>query len=157
MSKFTFTLRQSLPFNANPHTAKLPAARIHCDGATFPAEIDGASRYNPWKIRAWVIGNTFGAVAMVFAAHESDALDAACDVGLMTSFAVDPEALTYDGATGEAWTEDGATVAWLGSADEPHCLDDCWIAPVEWNAERDILAITAIVRANAAGIPHPAV
>ena len=142
MKEFTFTLRQTHPLASNPRTVTVAADRIFCDGAVFPASVDGGTRYNPRNIRAWVIGNVYGALALVFAAHDQAALDVATDAGLMGRFAIDP--LEY-----------GDDVTFLGSADEPHCLDDCWIAQVGWSPERDRDAIAAILRAEAAGHHHP--
>ena len=87
MKEFTFTLRQTHPRASNPRTVTLTADRIFCDGAVFPASVDGGT--------------------------------------------------------------------FLGNADEPHCLDDCWIAQVGWSPERDRDAIAAILRAEAAGHHHP--
>ena len=156
MKEFTFTLRQTHPLASNPRTVTLTADRIFCDGATFPASVDGGARYNPRNIRAWVIGNVYGALALVFAAHDQAALDVATDAGLMGRFAIDPRGWRIDDATCEVVSEYGDDVTFLGSADEPHCLDDCWIAQVGWSPERDRDAIAAILRAEAAGNRHPA-
>lgn len=136
--KYTIHLRQNLPFAQNPALCELEGARILCNDVMLPASIDASCRYNPHNVRLWVIGHVFGAVCAVFASHEQDAMDSAVDAGLMESFAIDP-----DDADDET--------AYLGNAGEPFNLADAWIGEAAFDPARDILLITALVRASESG------
>jgi hypothetical protein len=75
-----------------------------------------AGSYNPNKVRPWLIYNEYGTLAVVFASHESDALDAAVDAGKMESCRVPNE--DVDAMSEEEQEE----LAFLGNAGEPHDL-----------------------------------
>tara|TARA_R110000744_G_scaffold101158_1_gene195034 strand:- start:222 stop:638 length:417 start_codon:yes stop_codon:yes gene_type:complete len=77
-----------------------------------------AGEYNPHNVRAWVVGNEFGALGVVVGAHEQEALDEAVDSGFMDSELMSQQdykeysdngwhdSYTYAGNASEAiWTE----------------------------------------------------
>lgn len=137
--KYTLTLRQCLPFAQNPPFCELEGERIVCNYVTLPGAIDAACRFNPHNVRLWVIGHTFGAVCAVFASHESDALDAACDAGMLDCFM----------AENQDYSDESLTAC--GNASELFDLSDFWMGQVEFDPARDILLITALARAAGSG------
>lgn len=128
----------------------IEAKSIICNDVTLPREFDEAASYNPHNVRMWLIGHMHGAVCAIFASHEQDAFDAACDADMMECFLVTDEDDLKDyyshdaGVTGPDYTP-------LGNASEPHNLDDCWIAEVELIVPRDIKLIVKLARASEGG------
>ena len=119
-------------FNVEP-------ANIICNDVTLPKDFDEASGYNPHNIRAWAIGHCHGVVCVIFASHEQDALDAACDANMMESFLAEEQDYDDESLTG------------LGNASELHNLSDCWMAEVEFQASRDIKLLIKLARAAEGG------
>lgn len=122
-------------FNVEEHN-------IICNDVNLPSEImDG---YNPYNNRMWLIGHMHGLVCAIFAPNEQEALDNACDEGKMESFLVDTNGVDEQDLEHENYT-------YLGNAGEAHDLDDCWIAEVDFKAERDIKLIVKLARAYEGG------
>lgn len=140
--KFTIHMRQNFPFAQNPAFAELEGERIRTNDVMLPASIDAASRYNPHNVRLWVIGHTFGAVCAVFASHEQDALDAACDAGELDAWIAEDQ------------NRDDESLTALGNAGELFDLSDAWIGEASFDPARDILLISALCRAAGAGEDH---
>ena len=90
---------------------------------------------NPRNVRLLVIGHELGALCAVWASHEQEAFDEACNAGVL------------DCLMSEEQDYDDESLAALGDASELFDLSNTWIAPVEWQAERDIKLILAMVRA----------
>ncbi len=143
------------PFNCRPAGKfDIPADKIICNDVMLPAEIDASCSFNCNHVRLWVVGNEYGALFAIFAGHEQDALDSACDAGMMESFALDANdtQLFYnecDPETGEH--PDGLEYTHLGNAGELHDLEHCWIAEADFQAERDIQFIVKLARAAEGG------
>ena len=137
--KYTIHLKQVSPFAQNPGSVELEGDKINCDNAMLPASIDIASRYNPHDVKMYVIGHEFGAICSVFASHEQEALDNACDAGLI------------DCLMSEDQDYDDESLTPLGNASELFDLSHAWIAKVEFKPERDIQLIVSIIRAHAGG------
>lgn len=78
---------------------------------------------NPQNVRAFAIGEVFerGALALVWADCEGDALDQACDAGLLESLLVE----------GEIPEEERDIYTHLGDAGELHNLNKIWIQSVD--------------------------
>lgn len=131
----------------------LEGKNIICNDVFLPREFDNASRYNPHNVRLWLIGHFYGAVCAIFASHEQDALDAACDANMMESFQVSEEESEayYEALDDSGEHPDGISYTGLGNASELHNLDDCWIAEVDFDASRDALLIVALARASQDG------
>lgn len=121
----------------NGTSVELSGDGIMADDAMLPGTIDAYSRHNPNNVRLWVIGNEYGPIVAVWA-PEQDALDVAVDAGRLDSLMIDESDAADD-------------TAWLGNASEPFNLDNVWMHAVAFDPARDILLITAIVRAHAAG------
>jgi len=138
---YTLTLAQSGAFAQNPRFAELEGNKISLNNVLLPKEIDADSAYNPHRVRLWVIGHEFGAICAVWAGGEQDAFDEACDSGMLECLQVSEEQQNADVIGADEY-------AYLGNASEPHDLTHAWIAPVEWDAARDIQLIVAIVRAS---------
>lgn len=115
---------------------------ILCNDVNLPSEL--MNSYNPHNIRMWLIGHMHGSVCAVFASNEQDALDNACDANKMESFLVDTNGVDEQDLEHENYT-------YLGNAGEAHDLDDCWIAEVDFKAERDIKLIVKLARAYEGG------
>ncbi len=65
-----------------------------------------AGEYNPHNVRAWAIGNEFGLLGVVVAAHEAESLDAAVDGAILDSMLMSPE-------DQETWIVGGHEAAWM--------------------------------------------
>lgn len=105
------------PFNCRPAMAvELEPEQVLCNDIIFPWE------GHPHSMRAFVIGHEFGAVALVWAPHDSEAFDVACDAGLIECLMIPVEDVT------EA---DHDCHAALGNAGELHNLDNAWIQEVD--------------------------
>lgn len=137
--KYTLTLRQNFPFSSCPRFAELEGEKILCNDVQLPREIDPDNSYNPYNIRLWVIGHEFGAICAVFASHDEEAFDAAVDGNLL------------DCMMAEEQDYDDTSLTPLGNASELFDLTHAWIAPVEFDAARDIHLIVKLVRAGANG------
>lgn len=149
-----FTLYTKANRLMTPNQSKVSPESIICNDVMLPATMDEASRYNPHNVRLWLIGHFHGPVCAIFASHEQDALDAACDANMMESMAVSEEDTKayYDACdpnTGEH--PEGVSYTHLGNAGELHDLDEAWIAEVDFEAERDILLIVKLARAAEGG------
>ena len=133
-------------FNVSPET-------IICNDVMLPEAIDNASRYNPHNVRMFLIGHMHGPVCAIFASHEQDALDSACDAGMMECMQVseDDTKSYYEACNENGEHPEGINYTTLGNAGELHDLDDCWIAEVELKADRDIQLIVALARASESG------
>lgn len=142
--KYTLTLRQSAPFAQNPRFAELEGEKITLNNVILPHAIDPENAFNPHNVRLWVIGHEFGAICAVWASHEQDAFDEACDAGMIEYLQV-PEA-DVQAYRAENAGEDDPEWAACGNASEPHDLAHAWCGPVEFEAARDIHLIVAIVR-----------
>ncbi len=124
------------PFNCRPgHGIELEDERILCNDVRLPH--DGA---NPHNVRLWVIGNEFGVLCAVWASHEQDALDEACNAGLLSGLACD-----------EPENEDEQDeVTRLGNAGEPHDLTYAWIQTVRLDGAKDWELIARFAEARGA-------
>ena len=131
-------------------TVMLEAKDIICNDVNLPKEFDEVSNFNPYNIRLWVIGNEYGAVCAIFASHEQDALDNACDANAMESFLVTNEEDLKEYHSHDAGVT-GPDYAALGNASELHDLNNCWIAEVDLQANRDIMFIVKLARASEGG------
>lgn len=132
---YTLTLSQSSPFPQSPRFAELEGEKILLNNVILPRAIDPESAFNPHNVRLWVIGHEFGPLCAVWASHEQEALDEACNAGMLESLQV-----------AEGDMDDSEDYTDLGNASEPHDLTYAWCAPVEFDAARDIALIVAIVR-----------
>lgn len=111
MKKFTV--------KTNRGEIELTPERILANNVIFPRE------YNPHNVRLWVIGNEYGPLCAVWSDCEQDALDEACDKGLLDSFLVSKKDFT---AMNEVEREE---LAHLGNAGESADLTYAWIEPVD--------------------------
>ena len=132
---FTLFLEQGFPFANNPRNVELQGDKVLTNNVILPRHIDAVKTYNPHNVRLWVIGHELGALCAVWASHEQEAFDEACNAGML------------DCLMSEDQDYDDESLAALGDASELFDLGCAWIAPVEWQAERDIKLILAIVRA----------
>jgi hypothetical protein len=140
---YTLFMRQSFPFAQNPGFAELEGEKILLNNVILPRTIDQENAFNPHSVGLWVIGHEFGALCAVWASNEQDALDEACDAGMLECFQVsESDVQAYRAEHGE----DDPEWNGLGNASEPHDLTLAWCAPVEFDAARDIALIVAIVR-----------
>jgi hypothetical protein len=107
--------------------------RMLCNDVIF------ADEYNPNRVRPWVIGNQFGPLCLVWAGHEQDALDAACDAGMLDGLALEPDNVAERSrdecegdhpGTGECCPYPPSGVMLLGNASEPFDVDYAWLAEV---------------------------
>lgn len=136
--KYTFHLKQ----NAHcPITTTLDDEKILLNDVIFPYHIDSRA-YNPHNVRLFVIGHEFGAMCAVWASHEQDAFDEACDAGFL-------EFLLAENQTSE-----DDSLASFGNASELHDVTNVWIGEVEWEPARDIQLIVAMLKANGDGDKH---
>lgn len=108
---------------------------ILLNNVLFPKSIDSEAAYNPHNVRAWAIGDELGISCMVWASNEQEALDEACDAGLIDQMMMTDQ--DYD----------NEELVSLGNASELFDLTYAWIQPVECKPERDIQLIVRIVRA----------
>lgn len=126
------------PFNCIPaRSVELEDDRISICGEScglaFPGQSGGS---------LWVIGNEFGALGAVVAAHEQEAFDTLCDRGLAAGLACEePEN-----------EEEAEDITRLGNAGEPHDLTNAWIQRVDLDPARDIQLIVALARADGANV-----
>lgn len=132
---FSLFLNQSSPFAKNPSIVELPGDKILTNNVIFPKHIDSESSYNPHNVRLWVIGNEHGALCAVWAGHEQEAFDEACEAGMI------------DCLMAEIQDYDNESLTPLGNVSELFDLTTAWIGEVEWQVERDIKLILAMVRA----------
>lgn len=119
---------------------------IICNDVMLPAEFDEAGRYNPRGVRLWIIGHLHGYICCIFASNEQDALDESVDHNMLDCMLVDTADLVdYD------YENNPMGYTFLGNASEAFCLDDCWMAEVEFQLPRDIHLITKLARASEGG------
>lgn len=116
-------------------THQLSDDKILLNNVLFPNSIDIDAGYMPHDIRAWVIGNEYGTLCMVWASHEQEAFDEACDAGLI------------DCLMAENQDYENEELAPCGNAGELFDLSYAWIHEVQWDATRDIQLIVRIIRA----------
>jgi len=136
---FTLFLNQYLPFSHCPVSAELSIDKIYANDVILPRSIDSDCGINPGNVRLWVIGHEFGAICAVWASNEQDALDTAVDLNALDCLMADDQ--NY---------EDESLTA-LGNAGELFDLSHTWIGEVQFDAQRDIQLIVALVRASEAG------
>lgn len=132
---FNLFLSQGFPFANSPRNVELPGDKILTNNVILPRHIDAFGSYNPHNVRLFVIGHELGALCAVWASHEQEAFDEACDAGMLDCLMSEDQDYNDDSLTA------------LGNASELFDLAHAWIAPVEWQAERDIRLILAMVRA----------
>ena len=137
--KYTLTLKQLGSFCQNPRIVELEGEKIITNDVMLSSTIDASSRYNPHNVRMFVIGHEFGAICAIFASSEQDALDSAVDADML------------DCLKAENQDYDDESLASLGNASELFDLSNAWIGSVEFDPARDILLITALVRASESG------
>ena len=142
--KYTLHLSRQFSYAQSPGSCELEGEQIRCNDVMLPAEFDAGSAFNPYKIRLWVIGHTYGAVHAVFAAHEQDALDELANCG----------ALDFCQVTDGDETEDSDGFARLGNAGEPFDLSELWMGEVVFEATRDSKVLVALARASEAGADY---
>lgn len=136
MDKFTLHLGQTFPYAQNPTFTELSADKILLNNVILPKTIDNECGSNPHRVGLYVIGHEFGAICAVWASHEQEALDEACDGNML-------ECLLAENQDYE-----DETLSPLGNASELHDLSNAWIGRVQFDAARDIQLIVAIVRAT---------
>lgn len=137
--KYLIHMHQSLPFAQNPVSCELEGEKIICNDVQLPHHIDASNGYNPHNVRMWVIGHEFGAICAVSASHEGDVLDAAVDSNML------------DCLLDEEQDYENEELTPLGNASELFDLSMAWLAPVEFDAARDIHLIVALAKAAGAG------
>lgn len=121
------------PFNCLPaREIELEDERILCNDVRLPCD-----RTNYHNVRLWVIGNEYGALCAVWASHEQDAFDAACDADLLAGLAIDEEDADEECAR-------------LGNAGEPHDLSNAWIQTVRLSGPEDWQLIARFAEARGA-------
>ena len=118
----------------------IEAKNVICNDVMLPSSIDATNRYNPHKVRMWLIGHFHGPVCAIFASCEQDALDDAVDANMLDCMLCEDQ--DFD-------NPDNADMASLGNAGELFDLSDCWIAEVDFDAARDIHLICKLCRAAA--------
>lgn len=114
---------------------ELEDSRILCNDVMLPHD-----RTNYHGVKLWVIGNEYGVLCAVWASHEQDALDEACDAGLLDGLACDEP----------AENEEQDEVTRLGNAGEPHDLTNAWIQTVRLNGPEDWELIARFAEARGA-------
>ena len=132
---YTLTLAQSGAFCQNPRFVELSGEKIALNNVILPKTIDSDGGYNPHNVRLFVIGHEFGAICAVWASHEQEALDEACDANLIDCLLAENQDI------------DNEELTPLGDASELFDLSHAWIGTVEFDAARDIQLIVSIVRA----------
>ena len=107
--------------------------------------IPGCDKYNPHRVRPWLIHEAGFTVAIVFASCEQDALEEAADSGKLDKFMIDPEDKNdrddymiegvvspghdkdvpeyVDGEGKKYWWRQGREPAFLGDASEPFDIE----------------------------------
>jgi len=136
---FNLFLNQHLPFSHCPVSAKLSIDKIYANDVILPRSIDSDCGMNPHNVRLWVIGHEHGAICAVWASNEQDALNTAVDLNTLDCFMAEDQ--NY---------EDESLVS-LGNAGELFDLSYAWIGEVQFDAQRDIQLIVALVRTSEAG------
>jgi len=114
---------------------EIPDNRVLLNDVVFPKHIDPDSGFNPHGVKAYIIGNEYGALCLVWASYEGEALDNAVDGNMMNSMLAEEQ--DYD----------NGDLTPLGNASELFDLSYAWVQPVDWQASRDIHAIVRIIRA----------
>ena len=123
----------------NALDVELDDSRILCNDVMLPHD-----RTNYHGVKLWVIGNEYGALCAVWASHEQDALDEACDAGLLGGLAIEESDVDSD-------EEDGREgVALLGNAGEPHDLTNAWMQTVRLDGAQDWELIARFAEARGA-------
>jgi len=137
---FNLFLNQYLPFSHCPVSAELSIDKIYANDVILPRGIDSDCGMNPHNVRMFVIGHEHGAICAVWAGNEQDALDTAVDLKAIDCLMADDQ--NY---------EDESLTA-LGNAGELFDLSYAWVGEVQFEAQRDIQLIVALVRASEAGL-----
>ena len=137
--KYTLKLSQGFPFASAPSLVDLDAEKILCNDVMLHAEIDAGARYNPNNIKLYVIGHEIGPICAVWASHDQDALDNACDANMLECLLSENQDYEDESLTG------------LGNASELHDLSMVWLASVEFNPARDVQLVVKFARASEAG------
>ncbi len=121
------------PFNCQPaRTLEIEIGRVLCNDIVLPWES------HAHNMRAWVIGNEFGACGVVWASHEQDAFDELCDAGLSGGLAIEEK-------------DSDEETARLGNAGEPHDLTYAWIQEIAFDETRDVRLLCQFAEARGAG------
>ena len=122
---------------------QIEPVNIHADNIlTNDVRIPGHGS-NFHKVTAWVIGNEYGALFMVWASNEQDALDEGVDKGMMESFLVEnPKPEDHDN---ENYTA-------LGNAGELHDISHCWIREILPFKQQSWEWQVAMIRAESQGV-----
>jgi len=136
---FTLFLNQYLPFSHCPVSAELSIDNIFANDVILPRNIDSDCGMNPGNVRLWVIGHEHGAICAAWASNEQDALDTAVDLNALDCFMAEDQNYEDESLTS------------LGNASELFDLSYAWIGEVQFDAQRDIQLIVALVRASEAG------
>lgn len=100
--------------------------------------------FNPHRVRAWIIGNQYGPMGVVWADCAQDALDELVDADLAGGILIDEKDLSPEEI-------ERCEYARLGNAGELADLDYCWINEVLLEPEHDIELMLAFARADGAG------
>ncbi len=114
------TLTPNEPKHSRDIEARIPIddnTYYFADQVVNPAEYIPNGQFNPHKMRPWLIWNEYGALAIVYAHHEQDALDEMADSDRLDSCLVSPEDLAEAERDGHA-----DEFASLGNASEPFDL-----------------------------------
>ena len=137
---YNLTLKQENgPFFSVPRFVELPGDKIALNNVILPRHIDKENAFNPHNVQLYVIGHEFGAICAVWASHDLEALDEACDLNLLDCFLCEDQSPeNYDS---------GEFVA-LGNASELFDLQHAWVGVVEFDAARDIQLIVDIIQAS---------
>ena len=120
---------------------ELPGSQIWCNDIIFPGE------FNPNNVRPWIIGHQFGALCVVWAECEQDALDNMvdlCPCEIVNCFVLDDEELEKP----EETVREG--IAYLGNSGEPCDISTLWIAPVLLHITKDAELMIALAEARGA-------
>ena len=135
-TKLTLNSVNGGPFNCSPsREIELENDRILCNDVHLPH-----CRINYHNVRLWVIGNEFGALCAVWASCEQDALDEACDAGMLDGLAIEEP---KEGDEDEDVTR-------LGNASEPFDLTNCWMQMVRLDGPKDWELIARFAEAKGA-------
>ena len=136
-TKLTLNSINGGPFNCSPsREIELENERILCNDVMLPHD-----RFNPHNVRLWVIGNSFGALCAVWASCEQDALDEACNAGMLAGLAIEESDLE------DVNKEECAR---LGNAGEPHDLTYAWMQTVRLEGAKDWELIARFAEARGA-------
>jgi hypothetical protein len=115
--------------------ARLTAKEILVNDVVFPWES------NPHRVRPWIIFNEYGAIGLVWASHEGDALDEAADQRLLESCRVD------DGDFEEMSESEQEDLSPLGNASEPFDLTNINLVSFDPNSfSKELVALFAASR-----------